>query len=125
MKLYICIDSKKMRKEELKERIWKIADGVPLKLGRMTIETSKTDKILVTGWTDTIHFENISKDFVIGELRDLKDSFIELIDTYNELKSIVKTHKLTIEYHMSYDDAGKAGIGLCSEIDGIINWYIE
>ena len=91
----------------------------------MTIEASKTDKILVTGWTNTILFENISKDSVIGELRNLKDSFIELIDTYNELKSIIKANKLNIEYHMAYNDAGKAGIGLCSEIDGIINWYIE
>ena len=114
-----------MNKEQLRERIWRITDGVPLNLGRMTIKTSDTDKLLVTGWTNTINFENISKNSVLVELKDLKDSFAELTETYDELKTIVESNNLTIEYHMAYDDAGKAGIGLCSEINGELNWYIK
>jgi hypothetical protein len=26
---------------------------------------------------------------------------------------------------MAYDDSGKAGIELCSEIEGKVNWYID
>ena len=110
---------------QLKERIQRIPDGVPLNLGKMTINTSDSDKLLVTGWINTIQFENISKESVARELRELKKSFFKLSESYNDLKTIVKVNNLTIEYHMTYDDAGKVGIGLCSEINGIVNWYIQ
>jgi len=38
-----------MKKEELRERIWRLADGVPFKLDNITIKTTDTDKLLVTG----------------------------------------------------------------------------
>jgi len=28
-------------------------------------------------------------------------------------------------YHISYDDSAKAGIGLCSDIEGKLHWYID
>ena len=115
-----------MDKEQLRERIWRIADGVPLKLGRMTISTTDTNKLMVTGWTNIIHFENISKNSVAKELEDLKFLFSELSKSYNEeIESIISGNNLTIEYHMAYSDSGKAGIGLCSEINGELNWYIS
>ncbi len=113
-----------MDKDDIRKRIWLIADGVPLKSGNMTIKTTDTDKLLVTGWTNTIHLENISKNKIAQELEDIKTSFSELSKSFNELINLVKLNNLTIEYHMAYDDSGKAGIGLCSEIGGIINWYI-
>ena len=114
-----------MESEEVRKRIWLIADGVPLKLGNMTIRATDAGKLLVTGWTNTIHFENISKKKIAQELEELKTSFSELSKSFNELNDIVKLNDLTIEYHMAYDDSGKAGIGLCSEIGGTINWYVE
>ncbi|MEN3323445.1 hypothetical protein VP395_06875 [Mariniflexile soesokkakense] len=84
-----------------------------------------SNKLLVTGWTNIIHFGNITKDSVMKELLDLKESFSKLTESFDEINSIVKTNNLTIEYHMEYDDSGKAGIGLCSEIDGELNWYIN
>lgn len=74
---------------------------------------------------NTIHFENISKKTIAQELEDLKISFSDLSKSFNELNDLVKLNNLTIEYHIAYDDGGKAGIGLCSEIGGVINWYIE
>ncbi|MCF8296695.1 MAG: hypothetical protein K9J13_04045 [Saprospiraceae bacterium] len=113
-----------MNEEQLKERIWRIADGVPFKLGNMTVRTSEADKLLVTGWTNTIHFENITKDSVMRELRELKESFSELTKTYEDMNSIITGNNLIVEFHMAYDDAGKVGIGLCSEIYGKLNWYL-
>jgi hypothetical protein len=78
----------------------------------------------VTGWTNTINFENISKANLLQELDDLKSSFLNLSKSFKELTDIVMINNLIIEYHMAYDDSGKAGIGLCSEINGKIYWYI-
>lgn len=114
-----------MTTKEIKERIWLIGDGIPLKLDNMTIRTTDSGKLLVTGWTSSIHFENISRNKILKELADLKTSYGELSRIYEELNDLVQSNNLTVEFHMAYDDAGKAGIGLCSEIDGKLNWYIE
>ena len=113
-----------MQSDIIKEGIWRIPDGLPLELDNMTIMTNSTNKLLVTGWTQTIYFENISKDKVLEELKNLKLSFLNLLESYNDLKKIIKGLNLVIEYHMAYDDSGKGGIGLCSEIEGELNWYI-
>lgn len=114
-----------METEYMRKRIWLIADGVPLRLENMTIRTTDSGKLFVTGWTDTIQFENISRKKIAQELDDLKISFSEFSKSFTELNDLVKLNNLTIEYHMAYDDSGKVGIALCSEIGGITNWYIE
>jgi hypothetical protein len=114
-----------MEEDEIRKRIWLIADGIPFKLGNMTIRTNDSGKLSVTGWTSTIYFTNIIKGNILQELYDLKLSFGELSKSFNELNDIVKNNCLIIEYHMAYDDYGKAGIGLCSEIEGKLNWYID
>jgi hypothetical protein len=109
---------------QLTERIWRIADGIPLRLDNCTIRINGNGRLLVTGWTDIIYFENITKDKVIQELNELKNNFKALSESFPDLATLIESNNLTIEYHMQYDDNGKAGIGLCSEIDGQINWYI-
>lgn len=91
----------------------------------MTIRTTNSDKLLVTGWINAINFDNITKEIVSQELADLKTSYKQLTKSFHELKDIVDNNNLTVEYHMAYDDAGKVGIGLCSEIKGKLNWYID
>ncbi len=111
--------------ETIRERIWLIAEGIPLKLDNMTIRTTDSGKLIVTGWIIAINFRNISKENVLEELDDLKTSFGTLLKEFPELNDVVRGNTLTIEYHIAYGDDGKAGIGLCSEIEGNINWYTE
>lgn len=111
--------------QNIRQRICLIADGIPLKLDNMTIRTNDSGKLLVTGWTSTINFNNISKENILQELVDLKSFFSGLSKSFTELNDIVKRNDLTIEYHMAYDDSGKAGTGLCSEVEGKLNWYID
>ena len=113
-----------MTKKDIQERIWLIPEGIPLNLDNITVRTD-SNKLLVTGWTKTIHFKNITRETILEELNDLKTLYFELSASFDELNDIVKNNDLTIEYHMVYDDAGKCGIGLCSEIDGKLNWYID
>lgn len=114
-----------MTTNDIRERIWLIPEGIPLKLGNMTIRTTDSNKLLIIGWTKTIYFENISKEKILRELGDLKASYSKLSESFTELRDIVENNNLIIEYHIAYDDAGKVGIGLCSEIDGKLNWYID
>jgi hypothetical protein len=116
---------KKMDTNEIQKNIWRIADGIPFNLGNMTIYTTDSGKLLVTGWTNTIYFENLSRDNIVNELKELKQSFFELRSSFKELDDMILANDLKIEFHMAYDDSGKCGIGICSEINGEINWYID
>lgn len=113
-----------MNQVNIHDRIWRIADGVPLKLGSMTIQTTDSNKLLVTGWINTLRFENINKSSVLRELEELKEAFIDLTETYCDLSTIIKKNNLVVEFHMAYDDAGKVGIGFCSELNGELSWYL-
>lgn len=110
--------------KNIRERIWLLPDGIPLKLDSMTVEISGADKLLVTGWTNTINFNNISKENIVQELADLRYSFSDLSKSFAEIIAIVKDNNLTIEYCIAYDDGGKTRITLCSEIEGKFSWYI-
>jgi hypothetical protein len=102
-----------MDKTDLTERIWRIADGIPLRLDNCTIKINDNGRLLVIGWTDTIYFENVTKDKVIQELNELKGNLKKLADSVPDLVTIIKINDLTIEFHMQFDDNGKASIGLC------------
>jgi len=114
-----------MDTNEIEKKIWRIADGIPFNLGNMTIRTTDSDKLLVTGWTNTTYFENISRDNILNEIKELKQSFSELRNSFKELEDIIIYNDLKVEFHMAYDDSGKCAIGICSEINGKINWYID
>ena len=114
-----------MDTNKIREQIWRIANGIPFRMNNMTIRTTDSGKLLVTGWTETMNFKNISKEQILQELEELKSSFANLSKSFNDLNDIVKRNHLTIEFHMAYDDAGKASIGLCSELEGKVNWYID
>jgi|GEM_PF-2420165 len=111
--------------EKIRNRISLIPEGIQLRLGDMTIRADNSGKLIVTGWTNTIYFENITKENVLQELGDLKLSYAELSHSFKELDDIIKANNLKIEYYISYDDAGKVGIALCSEIESKLNWYID
>jgi len=108
--------------ENIREKIWRIADGIPLKVSNMTVRIAE-GKLLVTGCTSTIHLENLHKDKMLEELSDLKTNFQHLSDSYEELENLKTGNNLEVEYHLAYDDGGKARIGLCSEIGGVVYWY--
>lgn len=107
----------------ISERIDLIAEGFPFQLDNLSIKAD-SGKLLVTGWTNTIEFKDLSKKEILEELALLKMTFSELSNSYPELNRLASSN-LTIEYHMAYSDYSKAGIGLCSEIEGRLDWYID
>jgi hypothetical protein len=114
-----------MTDDNVRQRIWAIPDGVPFKLDNMMIKTTSSNRLIVTGWTSTSNFENISRNTIRRELEELKSSYNDLSNKFKELNNIIANLGLVIEFHMAYDDAGKVGLGICSEVDGHLNWYID
>lgn len=79
---------------------------------------------MVTRWTSVFYLENITRSIAFQELQEAKSFYLELCESFQELKEIVTANNLMVEYHVAYNDMGKAGVGVCSEIDGTIDYYI-
>lgn len=112
-----------MNSEQIRERIWSIADGVPLSIENVTIRIDRTGKLLVIGQTNTYYFENVTKEKTLLELQNLKEYFIFLKSQFEELQNLISLNNLMTEYHITFPD-GKNTIGICSEINNEVNWYL-
>ena len=80
--------------ENIRKRIWLIPDGIPLKLDNINIRINDAGKLLITGWTNTSNFNNISKQNILQELDDLKASFMDLSKSFPELNDIVNLNDI-------------------------------
>ena len=109
--------------ENLRNKIWRLPDGIPVNIGNMTIRLVD-NKMLVTGWTSSLFFQNVTRTKAYEELIALKSDFSQLRAKYNELAQIPDWNNLDTEYHIAYDDGGKGAVGICSEINGELHWYI-
>ncbi len=113
-----------MTRKDIIERIRLVTDGVPLKLDNLTIRTTSSGKLLITGWTNTINFENITKSKILQELDNLKKSYSELAKSFEELNDIVKNNGLTmLKENKRLPTHATSNLGIW--LNGKISLYLE
>ena len=111
-----------MLRERLKGAIEAIRDGQRFKLGDLLITKDK-NTVLVTGWTESLHLNVLTKSIAKEELAHIKQDFQKLVSSSDDWKEFV-TDK-TIQYNLDYDEFGKGGPGICKEVNGKIEWMVE
>jgi len=112
-----------MDKDRIIAAIEFLKDGQTFKLGDLTLGRTSGGDILVTGWTDYLDLQNLTKRAALTELKETKELFNKLILFSSDLKEFTTDKR--IEYHLAYEDSGKAGIGVCYEVGGQLTWIIE
>ena len=100
-----------------------IEQGEPFRVGNLLISITDKNSLTVTGWTEYIHMENLTKNFVLKELTAIKQAFEDLFLLSSEWKQFVADK--TVEYNLAFDDYGKAGIYICKEKAGKVSWLIN
>ncbi len=100
-----------------------LQENQSLKVGDLTLNFKDNRELTVIGWTNFIHFENLTKRQSLIELNEIKDLFRLMLNSSKDLADFVE-HK-SIKYFLNYDDAGKCGIGICSEDNGQILWQAQ
>jgi len=94
-----------------------------LKVGGLTLSFKDNRELTVIGWTNFIHLENLTERQSIIELNEIKDLFRLMLNSSKGLADFAENK--TIKYYLNYDDAGKCGIGICSEENGQIFWQAQ
>jgi len=100
-----------------------LQDNQSLKVGDLTLNFKDNKELIVIGWTNFIHFENLTKRQSLIELNEIKDLFRLMLNSSKDLANFAENK--TIKYLLCYDDAGKCGIEICSEENGQIFWQAQ
>ena len=100
-----------------------LQDNQSLKVGDLTLRLKENEELTVIGWTNFIHFENLTKRRTLIELNEIKNLFRLMLNSSKNLAEFAENK--TIKYFLNYDDAGKCGIEICSEENGQIFWQAQ
>jgi hypothetical protein len=96
-----------------------LKDGLPFKVGALYLGLSEGEILNVTGVSQYIYLENITKQSATKELEDIKTLFEKMTFISSELKNFVSGKK--VKFNLDFD-YGMGDIRICSEKDGIITW---
>ena len=108
-------------KIRLKNAILLLADQQSYKVGDITL-SSKDQNISVTGWTNSIALENITKQQVLADLSETKIIFDNMVKCSNEFEHFIKDKQII--YQISFD-YGMGAVGICSETNKHLVWDTE
>lgn len=109
-----------MEKSKIDIAIDFLLEGQSYKIDDLRLGMIDSHTMHVTGWTQYIDINNVTKHIALSELNEIKELFNQMVDSSEILKKFI-TDK-SIEYNLAYD-YGMGAIGICSERDNVIKWY--
>ncbi len=109
-------------KTKLKNAIQLLVDQHPYTVGDITLSSKDRNNIGVTGWTNSISLENITKQQTLADLSEIKVVFENMVKCSNEFEHFIKDKQIV--YHIGYD-YGMGAISICSETNGHLVWETE
>lgn len=115
-----------MKNEEFHHRIKNaiilLEEGHPYKVGELILHCQNSNQISITGWSQKTNIKYLTIENAQNELKEIKEVFTRMSLDSVQLFDFLKGREL--EYYLCFDDYGKAGIEICSEINGITEWKI-
>lgn len=109
--------------KRLKTAIAFLKDKESFRVGDLLLAINEAEGMQVTGWSQYTNIRNLSKAICLEELSEVKQIFSDMLSSSEELRMFVIDKE--IEYHLNYDDNGKASISICSEKHQVLKWYID
>ncbi|MGF7232519.1 hypothetical protein [Arachidicoccus sp.] len=91
-------------------------------IGNLRIGFENKNTFFVTGWTQYLNLENLTKKQALLELEHIKELFQEIVDSSKELKDFIKEKNIKFNLAFNY---GMGSIGVCSEKNGVIKWEVD
>lgn len=112
-------------KDDLTTRLEKaiefIEDSQTFKVGDFVLGAANNGRVSVNGYLNVLDFENIQKNALRDDLSEMIAEFNGLISKSKKFSDFA--NKRGIDYYLLYD-TGKAGLEICSEVEGVFKVYI-
>ena len=97
-----------------------LKDGHFFVVNGLKLDIDNSGNLIVVGWLNNI--SNINKAMALAELESIKSMFWEMINDSNDLREFSIGKDIIFKLAYSY---GMGAIGVCEEIDGVINWLLD
>ena len=105
--------------KRIKTAVEFLKDGQSFNVGELRFGIGNSNCIYVTGWTQYLHLENLTKQLALKELNNIKTLFNRMVSTSTELRDFAQGK--SIEYNLAFN-YGQGAIGICTEKDGVLKW---
>ena len=99
-----------------------LKDRQSFTVGDLRLGIEESVSMYITGWTQYLDINNLSKAIALQELSEFKTLFYDMVRDSKELDEFIAGKSLEFNLAFSY---GKGGFGICSEKDGIITWETD
>ena len=106
--------------ERIKTAVDFLKDGHPFVVNGIKLNIDNSGNLIVVGWIDDI--SGITKEMALEELESIKSMFWKMINDSNDLKKLSLGKNITFKLAYNY---GMGAIGICDEVDGMINWELD
>ena len=107
----------------IKTAIEFLKDSKSFLVGDLRLGVNELGDMEVTGWSQYTNFQNLTKTKSLEELAEIRYLFSEMLNTSPELRIFIEGR--SIKFNLWFDDYGKASIGICSEMNGVVRWEAD
>lgn len=111
-----------METGRIKTAVEFLMDGQSFKVGDLRLGMNGKYDMYVTGWSQYLNLENLTKHQALKELEEIKNLFKQMLDVSQELRNFV--HDKRMKYNLAFN-YGMGAIGICSEKNGAVEWETE
>ena len=109
-------------KERIKTALMFLKLGKFFNVAELKLSSEKKGIIEVTGWSNYISINNLTKKISLRELEEIKARFNEIVNYSTEFKKFIEDKEIVYNLAFNY---GQGSIGICSEKKGILVWETE
>ena len=109
-------------KNKLQLAIELLKNGKSILVEGLRFETNEYGDIVIIGWSQYSILQNLTKSIAIEELEAIKLQFFEIEKISPEFEKFMKGK--TLKFYLYFDDYGKVSIAVCSEKNGVVEFYV-
>ena len=119
---YTCKTMERQKFEIEETALEFLKDGLSFSVGDLRLGIEGKNTLFVTGWSQYLDFENLTRSKAIQEIEEIKNVFMKMVESSIELKEFIQ--KRSVKYNLAFN-YGMGSIGVCSEQNGVIEWESE
>ena len=108
-----------MEISRIKTAVAFLNNGQSFKVCDLRLGMNGKNDMYVTGWSQFLNLENLTRSQALKELNAIKSLFKQMVDLSQELEAFIQDKRIEYNHAFNY---GMGAICICSEKEGVVEW---